>query len=370
MGPTPSIPKNPSFSANAASEANPMSTTMATPLFKVLLPGAFLLVSSSLRGQTIIDDDFDDGTVTGWIGQGNTRTFSAHNITEAGTILTSEVVPTQPDTNRGIVSTTSFSPASVPGGFSMTFTVTSEGPPAPAANGFFIGIVSDNQDFFRNLPNFGLVFFGTDTRTGSGNGFSIVYGDKNGTSPADFILGNSDAQGDVELASFQDGFTANLTADANGWSYLIEGLKSADGSETTFAGSGLWADAGTNFAALFGGDDSWFVMASNQGPGAAAGLPTHIATYDRISLVGGEPAAFEILTIETDLESADPTVVIRWSSSPGQTYSVDYSEDLSVWIEIVDSLPTAGGVTAFTHHFLPNYPSLVGKGQIYYRVRR
>ncbi|MEZ5301494.1 MAG: hypothetical protein R3F11_12720 [Verrucomicrobiales bacterium] len=35
----------------------------------------------------VIDDHFDDGTVTGWQSVGNVRTFSAHNITESGSVL-------------------------------------------------------------------------------------------------------------------------------------------------------------------------------------------------------------------------------------------------------------------------------------------
>jgi hypothetical protein len=327
-------------------------------------------LTTPLAAQTIVDDDFDDEVVTGWMSQGNIRTYSAHKITETDSVLTSEVIPTQSDTNRGIVSTTAFDPSSLAGGFKMTFIVTSQGPPVPSANGYFIGIVSDNQSFFRELPNFGMVFFGLETRTRSMGGFSVIYGDRNGTAPADFIFDNSDAQGDLELASFQDGFTAVIEANAGGWNYSLTGLKTAAGVEMDFSGNGTWAEAGTDFATLFGGDDSWFVMASNQGPGAGAGTPTHSCQFDRITLQGGGGGDFRILTIAADPASADPSVTIRWSSSPGETYSVDYSEDLKSWSEIVDDVQPGGDTTDFTHHFLPNSPGLVNATKLFYRVRR
>ncbi len=252
----------------------------------VSLSAATMIALAATVGATsvVIDDDFNDGVVTGWMGQGNTRTFSAHNISESGSVITSEVIPTQSDTYRGIVSTTSFNPSAEAGGFTMSFLVASQGPPAPGANGTFIGAVGANTDFFRNLDNFGLTFFGTDSRTGSGGGFGLIYGDNNGTNPSDFVFGNSDAQGDVELASFQDGFSATIDANLSGWSYLITGLSNAAGTPATFSDSGTWTAAGTSFAALFAGDTSWFATGGSQGPGAAAGLPTHSIAFDRITV--------------------------------------------------------------------------------------
>lgn len=229
----------------------------------------------------VINDHFDDGTVTGWMSQGNARTFSAHNITESGTVLASEVVATQTNTNRGIVSTTSFDPAEAGGGFSMNFSVAGIAG-MPGANGYFIGAVTDDSVFFRDgsARNFGLTFFGQDGRTGSGGGFGLAYGDNNGAGAADFMIANSDAQGDVELASFADGFDATFTVDLAGWSYAIDGLNTSAGAATSFADTGTWAAAGTDFATLFGGDDSWFATASLQQAAASA----HTASYDRISV--------------------------------------------------------------------------------------
>ena len=106
---------------------------------RIFLPFRMRLAASALAATaascltaaattTVIDDHFDDGTVTGWQSMGNNRTISAHNITETGSILTSEVVATQSDTHRGVVSTTPWDPSAESGGFSMTFVVASQGP--------------------------------------------------------------------------------------------------------------------------------------------------------------------------------------------------------------------------------------------------
>lgn len=238
---------------------------------------------------TVIDDHFDDGTVTGWVSQGNGVAFSAHNLTETGTLLSSEVVPSASNANRGIVSTTSFDPDAESAGFSMTFNVSSI-TGTPGANGYFIGAVTDDSVFFRDgsALNFGLTFFGQNARTGSAGGFGINYGDNNGSSASDFIIANSDSQGDVQLASFQDGFTAFIVADPTTWSYSIEGLNTAAGAAVTFSDSGTWAAAGTDFATLFGADDSWFATASLQQVAAAA----HTSSYDQIRVTTiPEPSA-------------------------------------------------------------------------------
>ena len=238
---------------------------------------------------TVIDDDFDDGTVTGWTGAGNTRTFSAQNITEAGTVISSETVATQSNTHRGIISTDSFNPDAESDGFTMRFNVSSIAG-TPGANGYFIGAVNDNAGFFRDagLSNFGLTFFGQDARTGSLGGFGLAYGDNNGPGAADALLGNSDAQGDVQLASFQDGFDALVTATPTGWSYSIDGLNTSAGDAATFADSGTWAAAGSDYATLFGADDSWFAIGSLQQVAASA----YTIGFDRITVTTvPEPSA-------------------------------------------------------------------------------
>ena len=215
------------------------------------------------------------------------------NITETGSILSSEVVATQTNTHRGIVSTTSFDPDAESGGFTMSFNVSSVAG-TPGANGYFIGGVTDNSVFFRDASalNFGLSFFGQDTRTGSAGGFGLAYGDNNGASAADFLIANSNAQGDVQLASFQDGFSATIVADPVNWSYTIDGLNNATGTATTFSDTGTWAAAGIDFAAQFGADDSWFAMGSLQQVAAA----THTISFDRITVTTiPEPTAVTLM---------------------------------------------------------------------------
>jgi hypothetical protein len=273
-----------------------MKRNSSVTAFGFCVGASFAVATEASATTVVIDHDFDDAAVTGWMSQGNPRTFSAHNITENASVLPSEVVPAQTDTHRGIVSTTSFDPNAESGGFTMTFVVTSHGPPAPGANGFFIGAVADNSGFFRNSDNFGPTFFGTSVpnRTGSASGFGLVFGDNNGGAGADFILGDSDAQGDVEISSFQDGFSAIIAASPTGWFYNITGLNNAAGTPTTFAGHGTWAAAGTDFATLSGSDSRWFVTGSNQG--ATTGTPTHMVEYDRISVATvPEPASARLV---------------------------------------------------------------------------
>ena len=244
-------------------------------------------LANAATAQIILDDHFDGAVVSGWIGQGNSRTFSAQNLTQAGSVITSEVVATQSNTNRGFVSTASFEPAAT-GGFRMTFVADSVGT-APGANGYFIGLVRENNVFHRDAStkNFGLAFFGQDPRTGSSGGFGLVYGDNNVGDPADHQLGNSNAQGDVNLASFLDGFTAVVMVDATGWSYEITGLRNSGGTDTTFTGHGTWTAAGTSFGTLWPAGQTWHATGANQ----VAATTTHRIAFDRITVENPTPPA-------------------------------------------------------------------------------
>jgi hypothetical protein len=88
-------------------------------LLAAMSPLALALVRAA-PGQIILEDHFDAPAVSGWVSQGNTQVFSAHRITQAGSVITSEVVPTAGNTNRGIVSEASFAPAATEA-FTMTF---------------------------------------------------------------------------------------------------------------------------------------------------------------------------------------------------------------------------------------------------------
>ena len=111
------------------------------------------------------------------------------------------------------------------GGFSLTFVVNSV-PQGSAANGFFLGVVGDNSVFYRDGStwNFGLTFFGTESRTNSGGGFGLNFGDNFGSVGAELRLA------DADIASFQDGFSATIRADQLGWSYEMTGLSIPEGS--------------------------------------------------------------------------------------------------------------------------------------------
>ena len=248
--------------------------------------------SAALATTVVIEDHFDDGIATGWQSLGNTL-GATHNITESGTDLTSEVIATQANlnTHRGIVSTTSFDPAAESGGFSMTFVVTSQGVPAPGANGLFLGATTSTTTFFRTAPtqSFGLSFFGHATRTQSNGGVSLTTNDiGNGGSAAEgFILDANPTS--IQLASLQDGFTAILGADPTGWSFSVTGINDVGGTPTTIADSGTWAAAGTDFVSVFGSTTDWYALASNQG---TPPNDTHTLVIDRINVTTvPEPSA-------------------------------------------------------------------------------
>jgi hypothetical protein len=50
----------------------------------------------------------------------------------------------------------------------------------PSANGLFMGAGGNNGAFYRAANNFGLTFFGQESRTASAYGFGLVAGDLNG----------------------------------------------------------------------------------------------------------------------------------------------------------------------------------------------
>lgn len=340
------------------------------------IPCASILFSCAMHplfGETVIDDHFDDETVTGWASLGNSL-GATHNITEEGTTLTSEVIATQTNlnTHRGIVSDASFNPLSDPSGFSMTFEVESQGDLEPGANGMFLGLSSSNSDFFRIAPvtSFGLVFYGLEARTQSQGGVSLVTNDIGAGGPATEGLILDANSFSIDLPSFQDGFTAVVSADSIGWSFEVSDINGLDGLPTTITNSGTWTDAGTDFASVFGGSPAWFVLASNQGAPANG---THTVVYDRIALTTGGTggSTLAITSIEPNLEGDDPSVTLRWGSTSDAEYAIEYSTSLGSesWVEITDSFMGAEDSSEFTHRFLPDFPNLVDEPKIFYRVR-
>ena len=64
--------------------------------------------------------------------------------------------------------------------------------------------------------------------------------------------------------------------------------------------------------------------------------------------LGGTAAPFQITSAIYD--EAAGSVTLTWNSTPGRTYSIDYSEDLTTdsWSEAVDALPSKGTETTYT----------------------
>ena len=349
-----------------------MKFSLASLLPSLALVGLFPIQPA--EGGTIIDDHFDDGTVTGWESIGNSLA-ATHHLTEGDSKLTSEVIGTDVNlnTNRGIVSTTSFDPAAEAGGFTMTFEVSSQAVLEPGANGMFLGLTSSNETFFRldGVSTFGLVFFGLPARTDSAGGVSLVTDDIGDGGPAveGLIL---DANPDsIELSSFQDGFSATVMANPEGWEFSVGGINDLGGTPITISKSGSWDEAGTDYASVFAAGDEWFVLASNQGLPPEA---NHTVVYDQISLrtgTGSGEDTFRITSIVPDLGGDEPAVTIVWNSVAGTDYAIEYSTDLGEesWAEITDSATGEGEQTEFVHEFLPSFPDLVGVERIFYRVR-
>lgn len=336
----------------------------------------FLLLgySALTPGQTIIDDSFDDNVVTGWSSIGNIL-LADHTITEQGTLLTSTVVGTEANlnTHRGIVSDTSFDPADLSSGFTLTFEVASQGETDPGANGLFLGLTSSDETFFRTegVLSFGFVFYGLPSRTDSDFGVSLVTNDIGAGGPAAEGLILSPNPNTIELASLQDGFTAVVTADPNGWTFSVEGVNDLTGQPGDLSKSGTWADAGTTYQEVFGGASEWFVLASNQGNPVS---DTHTVVYDRIALTTGQPGTtpLAIKSIEPSLAGAEPSVTLTWDAVSGVEYALDVATDLSGnnWSEITDSLTTTGTEIEYTHQILPDFSDLLESSSVFYRVRQ
>ncbi|MFT5853267.1 MAG: arylsulfatase A [Verrucomicrobiales bacterium] len=245
-------------------------------LCRLAMPALAIAFFQVCDAQIIFDDDFDGVAASGWLSQGNAQAFSAHNITQADSVLTSEVVATQGNTNRGIVSEESFAPAATDG-FTLTFVADSVSN-QPGANGYFIGLVRENDVFHRDATtkNFGLAFFGQQARTGSASGFGLVYGDNNNTAAADLILDSKV----VRASSFLDGFTAKVSVSQTDWSYEITGLQDSGGANMVFTGNGSWPAAGADFNSLWPAGQEWFLTGATQVVAAS----THRISFDRISV--------------------------------------------------------------------------------------
>ena len=245
---------------------------LTNPLTSVILAACILFLAPDNSRAVVYE--FDSGDINDdWLVQRN-AVGSVEIDQEDGHAV---VTATGTNANGGLASIASFDPNT--DGIHVSFVIT-EVVGAPNANGFLVGVVDDNSVFHRTANNFGIAMFGQEPRTFSSDGFSLIAGDRNGSSESDFILDEGDA---VDMESFQDGFTVTISADPSGWSYKIEGLQDFDFEDKTFENSGTWADAGTTFDEIFGGDNEWHVVTANQSPGEK------ITRFDRIVL--GEEGA-------------------------------------------------------------------------------
>lgn len=338
-------------------------------LIATLLLSLSWAAPGNIQAQTIIDDDFDGAEVTGWIGTGNGQAIEEQNISQSDSVITSEVIAQQGNTNRGIASEVSFEPAAT-GGFTITF-VASETLATPGANGYFIGIVRDKDTFHRDADNknFGLTFFGQDPRTVSAGGFGLNYGDNNSSSPSDFQLADSDEQDDVDRDSFLEGYTAELSVTPVGWSYTVTGLLDSFLEERVFSGEGTWEDADTSFDELFPAGDTWHAIGAIQ----VVAATTYEISFDRITLVGGagggDSPQFQIVSVERSGTADEPTSIITWASRSNGNYNVEVSLDLENWLEVQDGLGSDGETTAYEHRVWLDFNDLTTVSQLYYRIK-
>ncbi|MEM7386241.1 MAG: LamG-like jellyroll fold domain-containing protein, partial [Verrucomicrobiota bacterium] len=248
-------------------------------------------------------EEFDEGDITDrWVVQKN-AVGTTEISQEDGFGIT---VATTTNANGGLASLATFDP--IAENIRVKFVV-EDVSANPNANGFFVGVIEDNQVFHRTANNFGIGMFGQEARTMSAAGFGLVAGERNASNAADFLLDD----GDCSLESFQDGFTVTITADTAGWAYELEGLQDPDGNDTVFANTGTWAEAGTSFEDLFGEDREWHVVTSCQSPGEI------ITRFDRIEL---GPAK----------EASDPEIVVPGKLNLGQLPSFPTTSEGSVTV--------------------------------------
>ena len=237
-----------------------------------------------------IDDHFDNGDLaTGGINggfqlQSNGAAGTPPAPTESGTTVS--LITQGANDNSGIVSLTSVDVAGQAAGVKMTFVVESLSA-QPANNGMFLGLQDNGNTFFRDEPNFGLVFDGNESRTLSNNGFALMFNDIGGGG----ALGNGAVldHGDIQPGSITGGFIAEIVATPDGWSYLITGLNDPSGTPTDFSNSGTWVGSGlaADFYTTFF-DNSEFLAGWVQRGGGGGSITT---VFDRFTIeqAGGAP---------------------------------------------------------------------------------
>lgn len=86
------------------------------------------------------------------------------------------------------------------------------------------------------------------------------------------------------------------------------------------------------------------------------------------------PSAFQVIAppvLITDVSVAmgagnDVTVAVSWNSTPGQTYSIDFSSDLQTWLNLSDTVGSQGNETTYEDRS----QAVLNLERGYYRVRQ
>lgn len=309
----------------------------------------------------MILDNFDDGDpATANVGDNggvqlvSNTAAAGHSIAEAGGILTINT-GTGSSGNVGATSLTAIDFASATDGVRLTWEVDSLSA-RPQSNGLFLGI-STGTDFYRNVDNLGIVFFGK-AQTGSTTGFSIVRND--GDSPAGTII---DAGADIQQASLLDGITATLDITPDGFSYTLLNLKNTAGVDTVFTATRTWVEAGlpANFYTTLGANER--LLTSVQRSTSVLNLNLTKIKAEKLPISPIE------LVAKLTLQNGNAAIALVWNSRDGETYRIERSEDLDDWTDVVATdIESTGDFTSFLHVDNQLPPSTNSKPRFFYRV--
>ncbi|MDB4500935.1 hypothetical protein N9224_02030 [Akkermansiaceae bacterium] len=73
----------------------------------------------------------------------------------------------------------------------------------------------------------------------------------------------------------------------------------------------------------------------------------------KVNGVATSPAVQSLTIISVDFDQIQRDTIIRFGSTPGASYAVNYSDDLINWLEITDNHPSGGVVTEFVDPAIP-----------------
>ena len=83
--------------------------------------------------------------------------------------------------------------------------------------------------------------------------------------------------------------------------------------------------------------------------------------YGLTNRAAGPPPDLEIASISRAIDGSKVTLTIK--SRPSRIYAVDFSTNLSSWIELSDAIPSAGNLTIYEDSVASN------RTNAFYRVR-